>query len=413
MTVSLYNFVIQLYYFLIKISSLAGNKKAQRWIEGRKNLISELKQKINSPEKHIWMHCASLGEFEQGRPVIEKLKEKYPGKKIIVTFFSPSGYEIRKNYDKADLVTYLPLDTKSNAIKFIELINPEIVIFVKYEYWYHYLDELSKKNIPVILISAILNENHWLFKWYGKMHLKILKTISHFFVQDVNTKQLLNDSKIENVTVAGDTRFDRVWDVVLDSKKIPLVEKFINNKRCIVAGSTWINDVDIISNYLNNNTEIKLVIAPHEINQASLNYIENNFDDTTRFSKSNEETVSGFNVLIIDNIGMLSSLYGYADVTYVGGGFGKGIHNILEPAAHAKPVIFGPNHKKFREAGILINSGAGFEINNADELKSTLDKLFSDENYLKKCSVKGGDFVRSNRGATERIINNLNFIMYP
>lgn len=408
MTVFLYNLVIQLYYFLIKISALAGNKKARLWIEGRKNIFSEIKQKGSSNEKHIWVHCASLGEFEQGRPVIEKLKEKYPQKKIIVTFFSPSGYEIRKNYNKAHYVFYLPLDTQSNAEKFIELINPEQVIFVKYEYWYHYLAELNNKNIRVLLISAILNEKHWLFKWYGKMHLNILKTVSHFFVQDEKTKFLLNEKGIENVTVAGDTRFDRVWDVVQNSKEIPLVENFLNNKKCIVAGSTWKEDEEILAEYLNSNKEIKLIIAPHEIDEVHLNYIENNFENTIRFSKTKEETIDNFNVLIIDNIGMLSSLYAHADVTFVGGGFGKGIHNILEPAAHSKPVVFGPNHKKFREAAMLINSGAGFEINNTNELKTIFGKLFSDENYLKECSEKAGDFVSGNKGATEVIINNIN-----
>ncbi|MBA3285313.1 MAG: 3-deoxy-D-manno-octulosonic acid transferase [Nitrosopumilus sp.] len=407
MTVFFYNLVIQIYFISIRIAAISGNEKAGLWIEGRKNLFSVIKSKLNVDEKHIWVHCASLGEFEQGRPLIEKLKEKYPEKKIILTFFSPSGYEIRKNYDKVDFVFYLPLDTLKNAKTFIELINPELVVFVKYEYWYHYLNELRKIHIPVILISAVLREDHWLLGKWGRMHLKVLRKINHFFVQDDKTMQLLNDKNIHQVTVAGDTRFDRVWDVVQNSKNISIAEKFSGGKKCIVAGSTWEMDEELLAEYLIHNKEIKLIVAPHEINEEHLKSIENKFNSAIRFSGANEKTVSDFDVLIIDNIGMLSSLYTYADATYVGGGFGKGIHNILEPAAHAKPVIFGPNHKKFREAGMLIDVGAGFEINNYEELKSVLDKFFSDEEYLKGCSEKAGNFVRSNKGATEIISNYL------
>lgn len=407
MTVFFYNLVIQIYLISIRIAALSGNEKARLWIRGRQNIFSEIKQKVNCDKKHIWVHCASLGEFEQGRPVIEKIKEKYPQKKLILTFFSPSGYEIRKNFDKADFVFYLPIDTKSNAINLIELINPELVIFVKYELWYHYFNELIKRKVPVYLISFIIREEHWLLGKFGKMHLSLLKHVNRFFVQDENSKSLLNKKGIENVTVAGDTRFDRVWDVVQNSKTIPISEKFRNNRKCIVAGSTWERDEELLAEFLKTNREIKLIIAPHEINEEHLKSIENKFDNTVRCSKANEETVSDFDVLIIDNIGLLSSLYAYADVTYVGGGFGKGIHNILEPAAHGKPVIFGPYHKKFREAEMLINSEAGFVINNFEGFKEILDKLFSDKTYLKNCSEKAGEFVRENRGASVIILNNI------
>jgi 3-deoxy-D-manno-octulosonic-acid transferase len=407
MAVFLYNLAIHIYYNTIRVAAFTGNTRAKLWLAGRKNLFAKIEKQVNSNKKSIWIHCASLGEFEQGRPLIEKLKEKYPQKKIILTFFSPSGYEIRKNYDKADHVFYLPPDTKNNAEKFIELINPELVIFIKYEYWYYFLNELNNRNIPVILVSAILNRDHWLFKTYGKLHLETLKTITHFFVQDEETKQLLIEKEINRVTVVGDTRFDRVWEVVCNSKNIPLAEKFCKGMRCIVAGSTWEKDEVLLAEYLVYNKEIKLIIAPHEINEEHLKSIENKFNNTIRFSKANEKTVPDFDVLIIDNIGMLSSLYACGWVAYVGGGFGKGIHNILEPAAHGKPVIFGSNHKKFREAKMLINSGAGFEVNNYTELKIILDKLFSDENYLKNCSEKAGDFVRKNKGATEMIMNRI------
>ena len=407
MKVLLYNQVINFYYLMIRLAAATGNKKAKLWIEGRKNIFHKIIETVNSSEKHIWVHCASLGEFEQGLPVIEKVKEKYPSKKIIVTFFSPSGYEIRKNYDKADYVFYLPFDTKSNAEKFITLINPEFAIFVKYEYWFHYFNELIKRNIPVYLISVIIREDHWLLGSFGKMHMDIFRKVNHFFVQDEKTKLLLNNKGVDKVTVAGDTRFDRVWEVVQKSKSIPLVEQFVNKSKCLVAGSTWKDDEKILKEYFKTHKEIKLIIAPHEINDEHLKYVEKIFKNSIRFSMANEENVKNFKVLIIDNIGMLSSLYAYADVTYVGGGFGRGIHNILEPAAHSKPVLFGPDHQNFREANLLIKSGAGFEVNDAIELKLLLDKLFSDDNYLKECSEKAGEFVRENKGASEIIMGNI------
>ena len=409
MKVFFYNQVINFYYLMIRLAAATGNKKAKLWIEGRKNIFHKIIVTINSSEKHIWVHCASLGEFEQGRPVIEKIKQRHPAGKIIVTFFSPSGYEIRKNYNKADHVFYLPLDTKRNAEKFIELINPEMVIFIKYEFWYHYFNEIIRKKIPIYLISVVVREGHWLLGSFGKMHLNLLKRVNHFFVQDEKTKSLINEKGIDQVTVAGDTRFDRVWDVVQNAKPIPLVEFFKNNKQCVVAGSTWQQDEELLAIFFNENPQIKLIIAPHEINEEHLKKIEKVFNKAIRLSKATEETVSDYTVLIIDNIGMLSSLYAYADVTYVGGGFGNGIHNILEPAAHSKPVIFGPNHHKFREAAMLMDAEAGFEITNAKELKSILDKLITDETYLKQCSERAGEFVKNNKGATELIINKLMF----
>ena len=390
----------------IRIAALFGNAKAKLWIEGRKNIFQKVKNKIselNTPNsKLIWFHCASLGEFEQGRPLIESIKALSLGRgvggeaKIILTFFSPSGYEIRKNYEHANAVFYLPLDTKENAKKFIELIQPSMVFFIKYEFWYHYFMELHKRKIPVYVVSAIFRPDQLFFKWYGGLFRKLLKTVKHFFVQNENSKSLLNSLGINNVTVSGDTRFDRVFDTCQNVKSFPLIEKFKDNKKVLIAGSTWEQDEKLLvelatlspsplSQGRGVGGEVKLIIAPHEIHESHIQSIIQQLKNLTivRYSQANEENVKGADVLVIDNIGMLSSLYQYGNIAYIGGGFSKGIHNILEAATFGMPVIFGPNYEKFQEAKELIRLGGAFSIDSYEALEKTINFLLGDELVLK------------------------------
>ena len=406
----IYNFSIRIYFSLILISSVFfKNKKAKLWIDGRKNLIHKLKSAINPNEKLVWFHVASLGEFEQALPLIEEIKSKFSNYKILLTFFSPSGYEIKKNYQGVDYIFYLPLDTKSNARNFIKTVNPNLVIFVKYEFWYHYLNILKNRNIPTFIVSAIFRKNQRFFKSYGKFFQKTLKSFTHIFVQNESSKKLLHSIDIDNVTIAGDTRFDRVAKIAFRSKNIALIQNFKQNKQIFIAGSSWQKDEEILIKFINESkADLKYIIAPHEIKQENIDRITNSIKtNSLKFSEANQETISKFNVLIIDNIGMLSSLYKYCEIAYIGGGFGVGIHNILEAATFGLPVIFGPNYTKFQEANELIQKNGAFSINEYNDFNQIVSKLISEKSYHQQTAEISKNYVESKLGATKIIMDKL------
>lgn len=402
----LYKTGIFFYSILIHIYSVF-NEKAHFFVHGRKNWEKILTQKIDRKAKYIWFHCASLGEFEQGRPVIEELKEQFPQYKIILTFFSPSGYEIRRNYALADIVAYLPMDTKRNARTFLSIVNPEKAFFVKYEFWHFYIAELKKRNIPLYIISAIFRENQQFFKKtpWGKWYRKMLNGIEHFFIQNEKSGELLKTAGISNFTVSGDTRFDRVAAIAKVSKEIPIVEKFRGNSILIIAGSTWKPDEELLAEFINQSVDIKFIIAPHEVSAANINRIHQLLKKPAiSYSKVSETEIDRFQVLIIDSVGLLSSLYRYGNVAYIGGGFGVGIHNILEAATFGLPVIFGPNYKKFKEAVDLTSEGGAISISNSNELVNALNNLIKGKNELENASEICRKYVTKNVGSTKLII---------
>lgn len=406
---SLYKFSLYLYNILIKISASLGNTKAQLWIKGRKDIFNVIATSLKPTEKRIWVHASSLGEFEQGRPIIEKIKELRPDYKIILTFFSPSGYEIRKNYAGADYIFYLPLDTKDNAARFIELVQPQMAVFIKYEFWYYYLNTLKNKNIPLYLVSANFRKDQHFFKWYGGWFKNLLHNFTHIFVQNETSNTLLKNVGFINTTIAGDTRFDRVYSIATNSRELPEVQNFVGGSFCIIAGSTWEPDEDLLIRYLNETPHpLKMIIAPHEIKEASIQATIQKINRTTiRYSGIKDADVKSADVLIIDNIGMLSSLYRYGKIAYIGGGFGKGIHNILEAATFGLPVLFGPNYHKFQEAVNLSKAGGAFPIADYPELKSVLDELIIDTNKNNQCSQTSRQFIENNLGATNIILKAL------
>ena len=402
-----YNTGIRAYTMAIKTSSLF-NDKAKLWVNGRKNIFAKLQEGFkNETNKIIWVHAASLGEFEQGRPLIEKLKQKYPEKKILLTFFSPSGYEIRKNYDKADYIFYLPADTPANAKKFIEIVKPETVYFIKYEFWRNYLHELYKKNIPTFLVSGIFRKEQVFFKQSGKSYRKVLDYFTHFFVQNQTSLDLLKSIDITNVTISGDTRFDRVIDIAKQTIELKKVEEFCDNKQIIIAGSSWQADEEFLAKYINSTKfDIKLIIAPHEIKEQNITRITKLLNKKVLlYSDIENANPSNFDVLIINNIGLLSSLYKYGSIAYIGGGFGVGIHNILEAATFGKAIIFGPKYQKFKEAVDLIKLKGAFSIGDYQEMEKHFDKLLSDKEYLLETSEIAENFVKNNAGAVDLIIN--------
>ncbi len=398
----LYNLSINLYYLLIKIYQ-HFNPKARLWIEGRKNIFEKISKEVDPNLPSIWFHFASLGEFEQGRPVLEQVRHSYPGYKLIVTFFSPSGYELSKNYKNADHIFYLPLDTKQNTVKFLQLIDPTLAFFTKYEFWFHYFNELHKRRIPIIVISAIFRRSQPFFKWYGALNRKILGFVDHFFVQDENSKNLLNKINLTNVTVSGDTRFDRVTENAKNPATFDKVKAFCADSKIFVAGSTWPDDEKLICNLFQQFPEWKFIIAPHEIREEKITSLLEMAVNTSIVRYSEVGIDCNFQVLVIDNIGMLSALYQYADVSYIGGGFGVGIHNTLEAAAFGVPVIFGPNYQKFREAKALINLGAGITVSNATELNSVMHTL-KDDLTRKHLGDIARQYVSQEKGATETIM---------
>lgn len=408
--VVIYNIFIRLYSFAILIASVF-NPKARLFVKGRKNIFKKIKQNIDKSHQIVWFHCASLGEFEQGRPVIEELKRKFPNYKILLTFFSPSGYEIRKNYKGADYVFYLPIDTKRNATKFIKAVNPKIVFFVKYEFWYHYLNVLNKKNIPVYIFSAIFRKNQLFFKSYGGFYRKMLQKFNFLFVQNKESKTLLNSINITNVEITGDTRFDRVYSIASQAKNIPIIKAFKQDKKIIIAGSTWKPDEELLIQFINSGKkdDLKYIIAPHEIFIENIERIEKAINKKAiRYSQADEQNVLDAQVIIIDNIGLLSSLYKYGDIAYIGGGFGKGIHNVLEAATFGLPLIFGTNYHQFNEAVQLINLKAAFVVNNFFDLNKVFNSLLINEKTLQKTGAISKNYVVSNLGATSRILATCN-----
>ncbi len=402
-----YNLGIHLFVLGIKIASIR-NQKAKDWISGRKNQFDKIKADFTTEQNPIWIHCASLGEFEQGRPVIEDIKDRYPNKRILVTFFSPSGYEVRKNYELADWVYYLPSDSPRNVKQFLDLIEPEMAVFVKYEYWFNFLKGLNEREIPTYYISAIFRPNQLFFKKIGKWYSEMLEYITHFYVQNETSKKLLNSIGYHNVTISGDTRFDRVAKIVDSITSIDLVEKFVENKKVIVAGSTWRCEEAILAQYMRKVPDEKLILAPHEVNDEHINNILNLFGDTAiTYSKAQREDISNKQVLVIDSYGLLTSLYQYGKVAVIGGGFGVGIHNILEAATFGMPIIFGNNYEKFQEAVELKNAQCAFPINNVEEFNAVMSRLLTDPETTKKISKNSAQYVQDNIGATELILSTI------
>jgi len=403
----LYNIGIYVFTILARIVS-PFNSKAELWVKGQKTWAEKIAEKIKPGDRTLWMHCASLGEFEQGRTVIESLVEAMPGLKVVLTFFSPSGYEIRKNYPNADCVCYLPADTPVNAAEFIRLINPEFVIFVKYEFWNNYITELYRKGIPLYLISAIFRPGQHFFKWYGSFFRKMLRKFEEIFVQDQRSLDLLSGIGIKSIMLAGDTRFDRVIQITSTARNIPELEQFRGGERLFLAGSSWKQDEEIIAQYINSfSGRMKWVFAPHEIDKPNIERLEKLIRiKHVRFSEYNE-TSADARVLIIDNIGMLSSAYRYAYIAAIGGGFGKGIHNILEPACWGIPVMFGPDHMKFREAVELKNNRGAKSFSTYDDFEHILDEWLADEMLYAASAEEAGKYVKENTGATGIIIKEI------
>ena len=390
----LYN--ISTYLFLVAIHfATLFNAKARLWVKGRKSIFKKL-QILRNTENIVWFHCASLGEFEQGKPIIEGYKQKYPGHKILLTFFSPSGFEIRKNYKGADWIFYIPADTKENAKRFIEIVKPIKVIFVKYEFWFNFMTELSRKNIPFYSVSTIFRKEQSFFKynWFANQ----LKNITHFFVQDKTSADLLKSIGLTNHTISGDSRFDSVLSTTQNPKSFPLIKQFCKTKPTIICGSTWLKDETLLSQFIKENPQYNYIIAPHEMHHIS--HLQKQ-TGTQLFSTSNTENINSNNVLIIDSIGILSSIYQYANIAYIGGGFGSGIHNILEAITFGLPVIFGPNYQKFNEAAELIALGGAKSISNYTELTLAIDSF---ANFDQKIAT---NYIKNSSGATETILESL------
>lgn len=410
-----YSLGIFLYGVVIRLAALSSSK-AKLWVAGRKNLYGHLQDAVKKDARPIlWFHCASLGEFEQGRPLMERIRASHPQYRILLTFFSPSGYEVRKNYAGADIVTYIPLDTRRNAKRFLDIVQPKFVVFVKYEFWLHHLEEIAKRNIPHYLISAIFRDKQIFFKSHGGIFRTALKNYTHIFTQNDASLALIKTIGITNATVAGDTRFDRVAEIAAGAKEIPVAAQFSAGLPVLVAGSTWKTDEEVLFPAMKNHFSAgwKMIIAPHEISEARIHELETalhnagvSSDHILRFSQSAGRTLQPTHqVLIIDNIGMLSSLYRYGNVAYIGGGFGKSIHNTLEAAVYGIPVVFGPMYPKFNEALGLIECKGGFGVHDANELQTVLDQLLSDETSRKAAGERAGEFVKSNTGATQKILN--------
>ena len=404
----LYNAGICFYTLLITLVSLK-NKKAALWLDGRKGILERIESSIDKNKRYAWFHFASLGEFEQGRPVLEKLKADHPGTSIVITFFSPSGYEIRKNYALADHVFYLPIDTRYNARKFVSLINPTIAVFTKYEYWYHYFEALHDHKTPHYIISGIFRKDQAFFKWYGSLHRKMLSWVSHVFVQNKESMELLAQIGIEQVTVSGDTRFDRVAFNAKNPIEIKAIEQFCENEPVFIGGSTWPDDEKIISNLVLMYPKWKFIIAPHEVNTARIEGIEKQFPNSVKLSSIQKQEIEiqtneTPQVLIIDSIGLLSSIYQYGHIAYIGGGFGVGIHNTLEAAAFGLPLIFGPNYSTFIEAVELIKNGSAFSVNDSKQLNTQMELLSKEENRIKS-GLTAREYISSHTGATKSFLD--------
>lgn len=404
---ALYDISIFLYSILIKLTA-PFNIKAKQISTGRAQAFKYLKAKIKHDKPIVWLHCASLGEFEQGRPVIEAIRKEHPNYRILLTFFSPSGYEIRKNYDQADYICYLPADTPKNAKKLIDLVRPELVFFVKYEFWHHYINQLKKQNIPLFLISAIFRENQLFFKntWWAKWYRQMLFGFEHLFVQDNQSVELLARIGVSRVTRAGDTRFDRVAEIARNGKQIPLVERFKGNSQLVIAGSTWKPDEELLAQYIHSHPETKFIIAPHETKKVNIERLINLLKTpVVCYTEATENSVLNKQVLIIDTIGLLSSIYKYADLAYIGGGFGVGIHNTLEAAIFGMPIVFGPNYLKFNEATSMVKLGVAFPVTDYESLQSVLSPLLYDDQKRNTIAGECTQFTNQNLGATQIILD--------
>ena len=403
------NLFMYIYFFAVWIASLFGHRKARELYRGQRSSLARLRDYLRTMKgnsERIWIHVASVGEFEQARPIIERLREHRPNVQIVLTFFSPSGYNLRKDYDKVDIVTYLPFATRRNARQFLDVVRPSKAIFVKYEFWPAYLGELKKRNIPAYSVSAIFRPKQAFFRWWGRPYLRLLKAFKAIYVQDNRSAELLRKHGIDHVSVAGDTRFDRVHAIAQQTKQIPQLERFVEGReKVIIAGSTWEPDERLLARYIETHPDVALVLAPHEIHEAHMHRIFQLFEGRyVRFTEATTKNLDVVRVLVIDTMGMLSSIYRYGNIAYIGGGFGVGIHNTIEAAVFGMPVIFGPNYKHFREACALVDAGGGFSVRNYKELERLLD-LSADEH--KQQGAQAGAYVQSELGATERIYNQL------
>lgn len=414
----IYNIVIYFVLWGIAIASLFNEKVRKMW-RGEREAFKILKQKVDPNAKYIWFHAASLGEFEQGRPLMERIRKDYPQYKILLTFYSPSGYEVRKNYEGADIICYMPVDTRLNAIRFLRLVRPVMAFFIKYEFWSNFLHILKHRNIPTYSVSSIFREDQVFFKWYGRNYAGVLKCFTRFFVQNEESKRLLEGIGITAVDVVGDTRFDRVLQIKEAAKQLPICEAFRtgvassqsadvphHDFKVFVAGSSWPSDENIFIPFFNEHKDWRLLIAPHVIAEEHLKLILSLIKGkkVVRYTQTTPEEAADADVLIIDCFGLLSSMYNYGDVAYIGGGFGVGIHNTLEAAVWNMPVIFGPNNKKFQEAQGLLKSGGGFEINTYEEFSALMSSLMNDETFLKQAGDKAGAFVAHLAGATDKVL---------
>ncbi len=402
-----YQLFIAIYAFLARIYAWF-NKKAALLVKGQGQTFDILRGKVVPGKKYLWFHAASLGEFEQGRPLMEKIRAQHPEYGILLTFFSPSGYEVRKNYEGADIVCYLPFDRKANVRQFLDLAQPYMAFFIKYEFWKNYLDELHRRGIPTYSVSSIFRKNQVFFKSYARNYAKVLTNFTHLFVQNEESRRLLAGIGIQNVTIVGDTRFDRVLQIREAAKDLPLVEAFKDGQTTFIAGSSWQPDEDLFIPYFNAHPEVKLIIAPHVIGEDHLSQITAQLKRPyVRYTQATMENVREASCLIIDCFGLLSSIYRYGEIAYIGGGFGVGIHNTVEAAVYGIPVIFGPKYQKFMEAIQLIEAKGAFSIQNEEELRSLLDRLLTDATFLKQSGRQAGDYVLSRSGASDKILETI------
>ena len=409
----MYNIIMYIIQLGVAIGSIFNDKLRKMW-QGEQDAVQTLRKKVDPDADYIWFHAASLGEFEQGRPLMEQIKKSYPQYKILLTFFSPSGYEVRKNYEGADIITYLPIDTVGNARQFLRTVRPVMAFFIKYEFWYNYLHILQYRGIPAYSVSSIFRPDQVFFKWYGRGYGRVLKCFTRFFVQNEESKKLLESIGIHDTMVVGDTRFDRVLQIKEASKQLPIVERFVkgtpeDSKKVFVAGSSWQPDEEIFLKYFNNHRDWKLIVAPHVIGEDHLKFIFSLIKDkkVVRYTQATEDNVADADVLIIDCFGLLSSVYHYGDVAYVGGGFGVGIHNVLEAAVWGMPVLFGPNNKHFAEAQGLLQSGGGIEIEDYETFSLIMSQLSDGSAYYDTCGQEAGAFVQSLAGATKKVLSSV------
>ena len=401
----MYNILMYFVWFGVSIAAIFDHKIRLMW-RGQRRAFRILKRKVDPNAKYVWVHAASLGEFEQGRPIIERIRLEHPDYKILLTFFSPSGYEVRKNYPGADIITYLPIDTVTNARRFLRTVRPVAAFFIKYEFWYNYLHVLRHRKVPVYSVSSIFRPDQVFFRWYGRQYAHVLKCFTRFFVQNEESRMLLEKIGIHEVEITGDTRFDRVMTIKSLAKELPIVESFVKgSEKVFVAGSSWGPDEDVFIPYFNKHKDWKLIIAPHVIGEVHLKQILSKLQrNTVRFTQTTPEEAATADCLLIDCFGLLSSIYNYGTVAYIGGGFGVGIHNTLEAAVWDMPVIIGPNNKKFEEAQGLMQAGGCFEIHDAVEFETLMNRFDTDKAFLKDSSEKAGQFVKGQAGATDRIL---------